>query len=223
MDKIYLERYEYLGYARYICTSCNHCTSKMGISYCSIKMRGCCSYFPKFELTDIHRMVKSVDGLQVLKRIVDNPGTVIYNYYLHAKGYFDREGYLEYLKNGPEDDGIKDKTIFFRACPFVKSGYGCTLPPVYRNYVCNFYICDEVMSNVDKKEVMQQYIEERSRYARWVEWENMSLERILSEHHLNFRCDFEGTIKLLQEIPLDIYEFPALEEINVIGMNEKDA
>lgn len=224
MDKIYLERYEHLGYARYICTSCTHCTSKMGISYCSIKMRGCCSYFPKFELIDVHRMVKSTDGLQVLKRILDNPGTVVYKYYLHAKGYFDQKGYLEYLKNGSDEDSdIKDKSIFFRACPFVKSGYGCTIPPVFRNYVCNFFICDEVMSNVDKKEVMQQYLEERARYARWVAWENMSLQRILSEYNLNFQCDFEGSIKLLQEIPLDIYEFPDLEEVNVMEINEKDA
>ncbi|ADL70154.1 conserved hypothetical protein [Thermoanaerobacterium thermosaccharolyticum DSM 571] len=223
MDKVYLERYESLGYARYICTSCYHCISKMGVSYCSINMRGCCSYFPKFELIDIHRMVKSAEGLQVLKRIIDNPGTVVYNYYIHAKGYFDKDGYEEYLKNAPEEDDIRDKTIFFRACPFVKSGYGCTLPPVYRNYVCNFFICDEVINNVDDEEVKNQYIRERSRFVRWAEWENMSLESILAEHHLNLRDDFEGSIKLLQEIPLDIFEFPQLKELNVINIGEKDA
>ncbi|WP_026486793.1 hypothetical protein [Caldanaerobius polysaccharolyticus] len=221
MDKIYLERYN--GYARYVCTCCNHCNSKMGISYCSVKLRGCCSYFPKFELIDVHRMVKSMEGLHVLERIVNNPGTVVYNYYLHATGYFDREGYLNYLKNAQEEVDVKDKSIFFRACPFVKSGYGCTLPPAFRNYVCNFFICDEVMNNVDKSDVMRKYIEERSRYARWVQWENLSLERMLRENDLDFKRDFDGTISFLQDIPLDLYEFPCLEEINILDEDSKGA
>ncbi|WP_256961490.1 hypothetical protein [Thermoanaerobacterium thermosaccharolyticum] len=51
----------------------------------------------------------------------------------------------------------------------------------------------------------------------------MSLESILAEHHLNLRDDFEGSIKLLQEIPMDIFEFPQLKELNVINIGEKDA
>lgn len=224
MDKICLERFDSYGYARYVCTSCYHCESKMGISYCSVKMRGCCSYFPKFELVDIHRMVKSAEGLNVLKKIIDNPGTVVYNYYIHAKGYFDKEGYEKYIRTNEDDDnGIRDKTIFFRACPFVKSGFGCTIPPVYRNYVCNFFICDEVMSKVADDEIKEQYVRERERFVKWAEWENRSLEAILSEQHLNLRNNLEECIKVLQDVPLTIFEFPQLKEISVFDTDEKEA
>ncbi|AFK85486.1 MULTISPECIES: hypothetical protein [Thermoanaerobacterium] len=223
MDKICLERFDSYGYARYVCTSCYHCESKMGISYCSIKMRGCCSYFPKFELVDIHRMVKSAEGLNVLKKIIDNPGTVVYNYYIHAKGYFDKEGYEKYIRTNDDDNGIRDKTIFFRACPFVKSGFGCTIPPVYRNYVCNFFICDEVMNKVADDEIKEQYVRERERFVKWAEWENRSLEAILSEQHLNLRNNLEECIKVLQDIPLTIFEFPQLKEISVFDTDEKEA
>ena len=128
---------------RYTCSACSHCNSTMGVSLCSVKDRGCCFYYPKFELIDLQRMSKTLDGIRTIKLIIQNPGTIIYHYYIHAKGIFDKEAYNKYGRNSwIQNQGIDDNTIFFRACPFVKSRYGCTLPPRFRTVVCNFFICN---------------------------------------------------------------------------------
>lgn len=202
---------------RYACTFCYHCQSIWGKSLCHIKNRGCCWYYPKFTLLDIQKMVKSIDGLQVLDTIRQQPGTVIYAYSIHAKGYFDQQMYNHHLQNRqlPGEGIVEDQTIFYRACPFVRDGSGCTLPPRYRTIVCNFFICSDILENPILQEQFKPYIQERSRYGKWVEWENISLKHILMEHQVNLVEDFDDVIKLLQELPLNIYEFPSLTPVEL--------
>lgn len=211
MAKIYVDFDN--GIPRYACNSCSSCNSLFGVSLCHIKNRGCCWYYPKFNLLDIQRMSKSIEGLSVLDKIVKNPGTIIYNYYIHAKGFFDKEGYTAYIKSGNmlEPDRVKDQTIFFRACPFVKDGLGCTLPPRYRSLICNFFICDEILNTF--KDSIEPYIKERSSYSRWEEWENIGLTSVLKDKGLNLVDDFNEAISLLQSLPLDEYVFPKLDPI----------
>jgi hypothetical protein len=200
---------------RYACTSCFNCTSIMGESHCNVKNRGCCSYFPKFTLLEIHKMSKTLMGLQTLDIILKNPGTVVYQYYLHVKGYFDKEGHERYLREeyDPRENLPKDTTVFFRACPFVKAGQGCTLPAKYRNHVCNFFICSEVIKEANANSKFQRYMTECTSYSKWVDWENSCLERILAENNVNLVSNFNKSVEILQSIPLSEYEFPALEPI----------
>ena len=212
MGSIYIEIDQ--NVPRYACTYCYNCPSVMGKSLCSLNNRGCCWYFPKFTLLDIQRMVKTLEGIQVLGMIRNNPGTVVNDYYLHAKGLFDKDGYEKWLKsNNHVEMPVKDCTIFFRACPFVKNGTGCTLPPRFRTVVCNFFICDDILNREDIQEAVKPYITERSRYAAWVEWENRSLEHLLKENNVTLISNFDAAINILQNTPLDIYEFPELEPI----------
>jgi len=203
------------GIPQYVYTNCKNCTSTMGISLCSIKNRGCCYYHPRFTLLDLQRMSKSLKGLYILKSIRQLPSLEIHPFEIHAKGYFDQEGYTKYMesKNKVEAGNIRDHSIFFKACPFVKSGYGCSLPPRYRTYVCNLFLCDEVIEKIKDDRYFEAYIKERERYVRWVDWENTALKEILFEKKLNLVQDFHGTIKLLQQIPLNIYDFPQLPPI----------
>lgn len=202
---------------QYAYTGCSQCTSVEGISLCEIKNRGCCWYFPKFNLVDILRMSKSDEGLQILDRIKQNPKTIVYNYYIHTRGYFDRTGYEKYTKSNQrsDEDIFNDHTIFFRACPFVKPGYGCTLPPRYRTTVCNFFICNKITNDASKHEEFKRYLTERSRYSRWVHWENTSLEYLLREKGLNLIDNFEGSIEFLRNTSLNTYEFPFLKPIEI--------
>lgn len=203
------------GIPRYVCKSCNSCNSLFGLSLCSVKNRGCCWYYPKFNLLDIQRMSKSIDGLLVLDKILKNPGTVIYNYYIHAKGYFDNEGYNAHIDSGNiiEPDRIEDQTIFFRACPFVKEGYGCTISPQFRSLICNFFVCDEILNMDSLKDSIEPYIKERSSYSRWEEWENSGLKSTLNDMGLNLVNNFNEVVTLLQKLPLEEYVFPKLDPI----------
>jgi len=223
MVKVYLD-YD-CETPRYACTGCGNCSSIIGRSLCSIQNRGCCWYFPKFELYDIQRMSKTLEGLQVLNTIRQNPLTVVYPYYLHAKGYFDEKSYKEYIdsNNLMETGDIKDHTIFFRACPFVKEGHGCTIPVRYRTFVCNFFICDEIIGDELLKEEFKPYIEERARYSKWLYMENDSLRHLLYEKKINLVDNFEEVVQFLQELPLSIYEFPDLDPINSNNISTKGA
>jgi hypothetical protein len=203
------------GVPQIVCTDCGNCDSIMGKSLCSISGRGCCHYFPEFTLVDIHRMVNTSDGLQALDIIINNPGTVINNNNIHAKGYFDKEGYDQYIKHDQlmETGSIRDHTIFFRACPFVKADFGCILPPHFRTTVCNFFICSEILDRPDLKSEILPYIEERSRYSRWIYRESAELQHILTENSVNLVTDFKASLQLLREIPLRVYEFPQLPPV----------
>ena len=66
---------------RFDCDECCKCTSKIAKSLCKFKNRGCCFYYPKFNLVDLQRMSKHSTGRSVLKRIIEN-NTKIFNYYI---------------------------------------------------------------------------------------------------------------------------------------------
>ena len=211
------------GIPQYGCSSCGNCQSVFGKSLCSIKNRGCCWYFPKFTLYEIHKMAKSEDGLGTLKNIISLPKTKVHNYYIHAEGYFDEAGYKEYIENGHQyDTEVKDKTIFFRTCPFVKPEMGCTLPKRYRSYVCNFFICDEIVKKLENHEEFKNYVNERNSYSRWIEWENVSLESLFMEQKLNLINNFEEIIDMLKDMPLRECEFRNLDPIEVSEDSSND-
>lgn len=206
---------------RFVCDLCYCCKSVMGISLCSIKDRGCCYYYPKFTLFDVQRMSHSQEGMGVLSRILDNPGTKVYNYYIHTTGYFDQAGYNLYIKNNPPKIGdIHDYSIFFKACPFVVSGKGCSIPDKYRSYVCNFFLCDEICEIAEKNPEFIKYKKERESYVRWLDWENRSLEYLMMEKGITLRCNLKESLEFLSGVPITEYEFPRLGDI-ITGENLK--
>lgn len=197
------------------CTDCGNCNSIMGKSLCSISNRGCCHYFPEFTLVDIQRMAILEGGQKALDIILSNPGTIINNYNIYAKGLFDKEAYDNYISAGNflETGSIRDHTIFFRTCPFVNPGIGCKLPVRFRTTVCNFFICEEILQQNESQDVLKEYLYERSRYARWIYRESGQLQHLLEQKGLNLNSDFPGTLKLLAELGQEEYDFPLLHQV----------
>lgn len=197
------------------CTDCGKCNSVMGKSLCSIKNRGCCHYFPEFTLVDIQRMALLEGGLKALDIILSNSGTIVNKYNIYSKGLFDKEAYDKYIAVGNllETGSIRDHTIFFRTCPFVSPGSGCKLPVRFRTTVCNFFVCEEILQQAEYQYVLKEYLQERSRYSRWVYRESGLLQHILEEKGLDLISDLPGTLKLLAEVGLEEYEFPMLEPL----------
>lgn len=200
---------------QYLCSECSRCSSLFGLSLCSKHDRGCCWYFPKFTLYEIHKMVKSKAGLALLDRILKLPKVEVYNYYIHAVGYFDEDAYNKFINSDEHKKyNVNDKTIFFRECPFIKENCGCTIEPQYRSYVCNFFICDEVLNTVKNNPEYDSYIKERENFARWVDWENTSIQIMLEEQKLTLAHNMEQVIEILKEIPLEQYEFPTIKPVS---------
>lgn len=207
-----------MGVPQIKCTECGKCDSVIGKSLCGITDRGCCHYFPEFTLVDIQRMALLEGGQEALELILSNPGTTINNFNIYSKGYFDKAAYDRYIASGNLLDagGIRDHTIFFRCCPFVDPGVGCKLPPRFRTTVCNFFICAEILERPDLQELFTDYIEERSRYSRWVYRESSELAHILTENGLNLSTGFDASLMLLSRIGLSCYEFPTLEPVSYL-------
>lgn len=214
MGNIFLE-YD-MGVPQIKCTDCGKCNSIMGKSLCSITGRGCCHYFPEFTLVDIQRMAVLEDGNKALDLILSYPGTTINHFNIYSKGIFDKTAYDQYIASGNllKTGSIRDHTIFFRCCPFVEPGKGCKLPPRFRTTVCNFFICSEILERPDLQEYFTEYLEERSRYSRWVYRESSDLAHILTNQGLNLATDLNASIKLLARIGLSCYDFPQLKPVS---------
>ena len=105
--------------------------------------------------------------------------------------------------------------MFFRTCPFVIEGKGCSLNEKFRTYVCNFFICDEITDSLINNDEFKKYRKERDNYVRCIEWENSSLESILSHNRVNLIDNFDEVISILKETEFDEYEFPSLNEIEL--------
>ncbi len=210
MSRIYISHDN--GIPQLGCNDCSSCDSLMGKSLCGNINRGCCHYFPEFSLAEIHRMLHLPDGRDVLDAIICHPGATVNNFNIHVKGIFHKEEYEAYINSGEllETGDIKDHTIFFRTCPFINPGTGCLFPVRFRTTVCNFFICSEMISNHEISQAAEQYIDERSRYSRWMHRESTELQHILTEYGLSLNSDLQGSLRLLAEIPLSEYEFPTL-------------
>lgn len=214
MGNIYID-YD-MGVPQIKCTDCGKCSSIIGKSLCNVTARGCCHYFPEFTLVDIQRMVLLEEGEQALGLILSHPGTIINNFNIYSKGSFDKAAYDQYISSGNlmQAGSIRDHTIFFRSCPFVEPGRGCKLPPRFRTTVCNFFICEEILERQDLQGYFVEYVEERSRYSRWVYRESSVLAHILADHGISLITDFDASLKLLASIGQNCYEFPRLEPVS---------
>ena len=219
MIKLNLDFYENVPV--YTCTNCSNCKSLFGRTLSSINNRGCCFYFPKFNLLDVHRMSKSSIGLNFLNRIISNKNTKIFHYYIHAKGSFDNKLYNNFISDNSNKDFIKlcrlediqDMTMFFRTCPFVKNNYGCTLPQKYRTPICNFFICKEVKKILNSNTI-KMYEQESINYWHWYDWENNNLEYLLKNYNINLKDNFYECVKILNNLSFYEYDFPKLPSIN---------
>ena len=104
---------------------------------------------------------------------------------------------------------LPDTSVFFKTCPFVRSGSGCTLPPRYRSYVCNFFLCREILENPEYKDKLEPYVRERNNYVRFLEWENNQLFTAMNEEGLSFRKNLDGAIEFLKNLEIKPIRFPA--------------
>lgn len=203
------------GVPQIACSICGSCDSIMGKSLCGNLNRGCCHYFPEFTLAEIQRFLHIDGGRDALEIILKNPGTIINNYNIYVKGLFHKDSYDKYIAEGKllETSPIRDHTIFFRTCPFVRESKGCIFPVRFRTTVCNFFICVEILEKPELRYEFKEYIEERSRYSRWIYRESTELQYILSENGINLTLDLEGSLMLLSELPLRVYDFPKLQAV----------
>jgi hypothetical protein len=179
------------------------------------KKQGMLLLLPEVLPVEIQRMCHSEEGTALLYSIVSMPNTVIYDDHILVKGSYDIILHDKMMREGlvPVDGNVTDTSVFFKTCPFVRSGSGCTLPPRYRSYVCNFFLCREILENPEYKDKLEPYVRERNNYVRFLEWENNQLFTAMNEEGLSFRKNLDGAIEFLKNLEINQYDFPLLEPV----------
>jgi len=223
MHYIYIEFDENVPRLAY--TGCSRCTSQIGMSLCRTKNRGCCYYSPKFFPVEIQRMCHSEQGMELLQSIIELPNSVLYDDHILVKGSYDYLLNQKMLKEGlvPTDGNVKDTSVFFRTCPFVRPGLGCTLPPRFRSYVCNFFLCSEIIDNPVYKDMLKPYIRERENYIRFLDWENNQLIMAMHREGITLSRNFDAAVDFLKRTEINQYDFPNLEPVALPDDNSKGA
>ena len=140
-------------------------------------------------------------------------------------GIFEEEKYQKFLQGNLElsneelniliSDEFHDKSLFFKSCPFVEDGVGCTIPFQFRNPVCNFFLCHEIKNNAHDDKLIKEYENEAESFWKFYDWENMNLTHLLHENNLNLLKDFHKTLKFLANYEISYYDFPPLAEMDL--------
>ncbi len=167
---------------------------------------------PKFTLFDLQRMVKSKTGDLLIERLLENKNIKIFNYYIQAIGYFDKNSYEKYkMKTKSNLFKGTELSIHFKACPFVEDSKGCSIPPEFRTPICNFFLCDEIKKSINNKALLKKYEEAAREYYRYYEFENQNLIELLEEQHLTLNHNLKGCLNFLKSIPCYTCEFPKIQ------------
>lgn len=209
---------------RYYCDKCSKCSSHISLNFTEFKNRGCCYYFPKFNLVDLQKMVSLPGGKDTLNLILNNKGTVIYNYHIVTHGIFEKEKYELFINsklllsdeeyNILNSDEFIDKSLFFKTCPFVENNKGCTIPVEFRSPVCNFFICNEIKSEINNLDLIKTYEKEALNYWKYYTWEDENLIHLLKENNTNLIKDWNKSLSLLESTNISYYDFPMLTDFS---------
>lgn len=202
---------------RFGCTDCMACQSVIGTSLNAVQMRGCCMYFPEFSLVDIRNMVTAEGGSEVLSRILAHPGSEIHPFRIRVKGSFDEAGHAAYRQDEPlpGSEEIRDDTVFFRTCPFVVSGVGCSIPLAFRTVVCNFFVCRELWDRAEDPSLAETYRRELERYSSWLHRECLSFQHLFEEYGVDLLHNRDTALRLLREADYHGYGFPPLPPLTL--------
>ncbi|GFR36445.1 hypothetical protein [Thermobrachium celere] len=182
------------------CSLCGKCDGFIeSTSLIHIKNRGCCWYFPKYTLMDLKNII-SIERVDFIHELKENEKTVISNYHLEVKGYFDEEGYNNYGVKTIEDFDTK---LFFRLCPF-STEKGCSIDFKLRPHPCNLYLCRQVIDYCGDEYRM--FSKERKDYYSYMNYYNELLKRELIDKKIDLIKDFDRTIEFISK-----YEVPKFE------------
>lgn len=195
------------------CSFCNNCHCLESKNAFNIH-RGCCFYFPKYNLFDIKNLINF--NKSFLFKLIQMKNSVIHNFYIEVQGDFDNKKYEDFLKNNTDENLSKysdfDPKLFFKKCCFVTE-HGCKLNFKLRPHQCNLYLCREVIENCNDS--YSKYSRERKDYFAYCNFVNMILQGELYKNHVNLKTDLQKSIAILEKTKIDTFDFSKLDKIQI--------
>lgn len=182
------------------CNFCGHCSGILeATSHTNIKNRGCCWYFPKYNLVDIKNII-NIGKKNFIYALLNMKNTVINKYSIEVQGIFDKERYLEYVKEN--SDSIEtnfDTKLFFRVCSFFRPN-GCHLDFNLRPHPCNLYLCRTVINCCG--EDYKNFSSERKDYFSYCNYFNEVIKEVLMDAKVNLQSDPFKAIEIIEAFSL---------------------
>lgn len=162
--------------------------------------RGCCWYFPTYELVDIKNILDS--GQEAFVRwLMTQPQVHISRYQLQVGGRFEQEQYAKHLRTRLEapTSGF-DESLHFRLCSLFGVN-GCTISADLRPHPCNLYLCREVIEWAGPS--YRAYQQERKDYFAYCSYVNEILRDELLEKEVDLltRADVALSVVAACSIP----------------------
>lgn len=199
------------------CNFCGHCSGILeATSYTNIKNRGCCWYFPKYNLVDMKNII-TLGKKNFVYVLLNMKNAVINKYSIEVKGTFDEEKYLEFIKENPNsiEDNF-DPKLFFKVCAFSRPD-GCHLDFSLRPHPCNLYLCRTVINRCG--EVYKNYSRERKDYYAYCNYFDESIKQILMEKKVNLQSDPFKAIEIIEDFQMPPFGGGNLESIEFFPHN----
>lgn len=190
------------------CTMCGKCHDAIeAVSYVD-KNRGCCWYFPKYNLFEIKNLIDN-KNMDFFYNILKMKNCSISQFHVEIKGLFKVKEYARYEKKALMDEGF-DKRLFFRLCPFFGKD-GCTIDYTLRPYPCNLYLCRNVIKLAGGDYI--HYSRERKDYASYAAYFDEALKYELLSKNTDFLSDMEKSIDVISKFDMPEYEPRKLKDI----------
>ncbi|OBR92421.1 MULTISPECIES: hypothetical protein [Clostridium] len=192
------------------CDICGNCSNFVeSISYTNIKNRGCCWYFPKYNLVDIKNIINN-GNINFIYYLSSIPNCVE-SYDIRVKGTFFKNQYDNYTENNIKYSDF-DSSLFFRLCPFLKKD-GCKLSFSLRPHPCNLYLCREAIQLAGKEYTM--YSRERKDYYAYCNYFNECLKEDLKSNNTTLSDNLEESLDILNSSTLPPFQPRKLQNIYI--------
>lgn len=190
------------------CTMCGKCHDAIeAVSFVG-KNRGCCWYFPKYNLFEVKNLIDN-KNTDFLYKIIKMKNCTLSQFHFEIKGLFKVKEYSKYEKN-VFMDGNFDNKLFFRLCPFFGEN-GCTIDYTLRPYPCNLYLCRNAIKLASGDYI--HYSRERKDYASYAAYFNEAIKYELISKKTDFLSDMEKSADVITKFNMPKFEPRKLKAI----------
>lgn len=191
------------------CDFCGKCDGFLeSTSKCDIKNRGCCWYFPKYNLVDIKNIL-NLNEESFIYKICNMKNSYVSQYHIRINGKFFKDDYNKYILYGNEISGFKTK-FFFRICPFFGKDK-CSLDFSLRPHPCNLYLCRKIIDWC--KDKYNSYSEERKDYYAYCNYFDESIKQSLIEAKTDLSKNIKKSLDIIKKFDMPLFHNRNLDNL----------
>lgn len=191
------------------CDFCGKCSGFLeSTSKCSVKNRGCCWYFPKYNLVDIKNIL-NLNKESFIYKICKMQNSYVSQYHIRVNGEFLKDDYEKYILYNNDVLGF-DTKLFFRLCPFLGTN-GCSLDFSLRPHPCNLYLCRKLIKWCGIK--YNEYSKERKDYYAYCNYFHEYIKELLIDARTSLCENIEKSLFIIKKFKMPYFHNRILDDL----------